>query len=141
MLVDGIDAESHQLDAALVEFRLKLGQGAKLGGANRSEILRVREQQCPAVADPVMEFDLAVGGFSLEIRGHRANLQSHIYLLSFTDEIAGIPASEMLIADPLLQIAPNCLLVGQTAKDRLAKVKPDMTMSAAGIQPASISMK
>src|SRR5882724_11197051 len=93
MLVDGIDAESHQLDAALVEFRLKLGQGAKLGGRHRSEILRVREQQCPAVADPVMEFELAVGRFSLEIRGNTAKLQSHIYLLLFTDEFAGVPAS------------------------------------------------
>ena len=29
----------------------------------------------------------------------------------------------MLIADPLFQIAPNCLLVGQAAKDRLAKAE------------------
>jgi hypothetical protein len=37
----------------------------------------VREQERPAAADPVMEFDFAFGGFSLEIRGHSANLESH----------------------------------------------------------------
>jgi hypothetical protein len=30
-----------------------------------------------------VEFDLAVGGFGLEIRGHSANLKSHFDLLSF----------------------------------------------------------
>src|ERR1700675_913038 len=40
-----------------------------------------------------------------------------------TDEIAGVPALEMLIADPFLQITPNCLLVGQAAKHPLAKAE------------------
>src|SRR5476649_2073620 len=44
----------------------------------RSEILRVRKQQRPAIADPVVEFDFAIGGFSLEIRGQRANWKSHV---------------------------------------------------------------
>src|SRR5260370_40490631 len=77
VLVDGIDAKPHQLDAALVEFRLQLRERAELGGADRREILRVREQKRPAVADPVMEFDLAFGGFSVEIRGYCAYLESH----------------------------------------------------------------
>jgi hypothetical protein len=64
-------------------------------------------------------------------------LQSHIYLLSFTDEIAGIPALEMLIADPLFQIAPNCLLVGQAAKDRLAKAEARYDDERGGY-PASV---
>jgi hypothetical protein len=35
-----------------------------------------------------MEFDLAVRGFRLEIRGHCANLKSHFDLMSFSkDEI------------------------------------------------------
>jgi hypothetical protein len=78
VFVDGIDAEPDQLDAALVEFRLQLCQHAEFGGADRGKILRVREQQRPAVADPVMELDLAIGGFGLEIRGHSANLESHV---------------------------------------------------------------
>ena len=76
--VDGIDAKPHQLDAALVEFRLQLGQRAELGGADRGEILRVREQQRPAVADPVVEFDFAFGGLGFEVRGDGANLECHV---------------------------------------------------------------
>ena len=80
----GSTLQPHQLDAALVEFRLQLGQRAEFGGADRGEILRMREQQRPAVADPVMELDLAFGGFGLEIRGHSANLEEPCYdLISF----------------------------------------------------------
>src|SRR5579872_4592522 len=75
--VDRVDRETYQLDTAFVELRLQFGQRAKFSGADRSEVFRVREQQRPAVADPVVEFDLAFGGLGLEIRGHRANLQSH----------------------------------------------------------------
>src|SRR5207247_5920621 len=67
----------HQLDAALVEFRLQLRENAEFGGADRREILRVREQQCPIGADPVVEFDLALGGLGFEIRGECANLECH----------------------------------------------------------------
>jgi hypothetical protein len=77
-LSNGIDAEPDQPDAALVEFGLKLCQGTEFSGADRGKILRVREQQRPAIADPVMELDLAVGSFGLEIRGHSANLKSHV---------------------------------------------------------------
>ena len=62
VLVDGIDAQAHQLDAALVEFRLQLCESAELGGAHRREVLRVREQERPAVADPVVELDFSLGG-------------------------------------------------------------------------------
>jgi hypothetical protein len=77
VLVDGVDAEPHQLDATLVEFRFQLRQCAKFRGADRGEILWVREQECPTAADPVMEFDFSLGGFSFEIRGGSANLESH----------------------------------------------------------------
>jgi hypothetical protein len=76
--VDRIDAEPHQLDAALIEFRLQFGQGAEFGGADRGEILGMREQERPAVADPIMELDFSFGGFGLEIRGHSANLECHV---------------------------------------------------------------
>ena len=42
---------------------------AELGGADRREILRVREQHRPRVADPFVEADAAFGGLGLEIRG------------------------------------------------------------------------
>src|SRR6266436_9953070 len=44
---------------------------------------------------------------------------------------------EMLIADPILQIAPNCLLVGQAAKDRLAKAEARYDDERGGY-PASV---
>src|SRR6201984_2313676 len=78
MLVHRIDAQADQLDAAPVEFRLQLGERAELGRADRGKILGVREQKCPAIADPVVELDFAFGGFGLEIRGRRAHLKGHV---------------------------------------------------------------
>jgi hypothetical protein len=43
----------------LVEFRLELRHVAELGGAHRGEVLGMREQHGPRVADPVVEPDLA----------------------------------------------------------------------------------
>src|SRR6185295_18955169 len=75
--VDGIDAQAHQLDAALVEFRLQLCESAEFGGTNRREILGMREQKGPAIADPVVEFDFSLGGLGFEIGGGCANLECH----------------------------------------------------------------
>jgi hypothetical protein len=61
-----------------VEFRFQLGQRAQFGGANRGKILGMREQQRPAVADPVVEFNFPIGGFSLEVGGYSAYLESHV---------------------------------------------------------------
>ena len=74
VLVDRIDRKTHQLDAALVEFRFQPGECTELGGANRGEILGMREQQCPAIADPVMEFDFPFGGLGYEVRSDSTNL-------------------------------------------------------------------
>src|SRR6185437_17151027 len=41
------------------------------------EILRVREQDRPLVADPLVKVDLAFGGFGGEIGGFVANADSH----------------------------------------------------------------
>ena len=53
VLVDGIDAEADDLDVALVEVRLELGHVAELGGADRGEVLRVREDDAPGIAEPL----------------------------------------------------------------------------------------
>src|SRR5579863_4504146 len=88
MAIDGVNAQSDQLDAALVEFRLQFGERAELGGADRGKILRMREQQRPTVADPVVEPNFAIGGFGFEIRGFGANLKSHIqpHVVLVTDQ-------------------------------------------------------
>jgi len=49
---DGIDAQADDLRVALGELRLQLRHIAELRGAHRSEILRVREKDGPAIADP-----------------------------------------------------------------------------------------
>ena len=58
-----------------------LRHGAELGGAHRGEVLRVREQDRPLVADPLVEVDLAFGGLGLEIGCGVADTQRHGFLL------------------------------------------------------------
>ena len=60
MVVDRVDADADDLDAALVELGLDPGHVAELGGADRGEVLGVREQDRPAVADPLVEADAAL---------------------------------------------------------------------------------
>ena len=50
-----------------VELGLELGHVAELGRADRGEVLGVREQHRPGVADPVVELDRALGGVGLEV--------------------------------------------------------------------------
>src|SRR5215469_13605903 len=78
--VDRVDGQTQDLDATLVEFRLKTRHRAELGGANRGEIFWMRKQHRPIVTDPVVEANFAFCGFGLEIWGGVINLQSHKYL-------------------------------------------------------------
>ena len=64
---DRVDREADDLDAALVELRLQLGDGAELGGAHRREVLRMGEEHCPAVALPIEEVDRALRGLCGEV--------------------------------------------------------------------------
>src|SRR5262249_24474210 len=50
---------------------------AELGGAHRREVLGMREQHAPGVADPVVKPDRAFGGVRLEVRCEVADLESH----------------------------------------------------------------
>ena len=70
-----IDRQAGDLHAAPVELRLDLGQVAQLGRADRREILGMREQDGPTVADPFMEPDAALGGFGLEVGRLAANAE------------------------------------------------------------------
>src|SRR3954447_12188869 len=80
MLVDRVDRQAYDLDAALVELRLDLGHVAELGGADGGEILWMREQHSPFVADPIVKTDLAFGGFRFEIRRSIVDRESHVHL-------------------------------------------------------------
>lgn len=59
--------QTNQFDATLRELRLKFGKGPQLRRANRSEILRVGEQNDPFVADELVEVDGSIGSFCFEI--------------------------------------------------------------------------
>ena len=59
--IERVHADRNGLDAALVEFGLQLGGVAQFGGANRREVLRVREQHNPVVAGPLVEIDGSLG--------------------------------------------------------------------------------
>src|SRR5690606_41426945 len=50
-----IDRDADQLDVALLELLLEASHRAELGGADRREILRVRDEDAPAVAEPRSE--------------------------------------------------------------------------------------
>src|SRR3546814_6893469 len=67
VVLDRIHAEADELHVALVELRLEPGDVAELGGADRREVLGMREQHGPAIADPVMELELPLGGLRGEI--------------------------------------------------------------------------
>ena len=65
--LDRIDRETDDLDIAFLEFRLDLGDVAELSGANRGEVLRVREEHTPAVSKPLVEVNRAQSGLGGEI--------------------------------------------------------------------------
>ena len=75
--IDRIDAEANDLHAALVEFGLDLCHVAELGGADRGEVLGVRENHPPGIAEPVVKPDAAFGSIGLKVRGDIAELECH----------------------------------------------------------------
>jgi hypothetical protein len=64
VVVERVDGEPDDLHVAAVEVRLDLRHVAELGGADRREVARVREQDRPRVADPVVEADPDLGGLA-----------------------------------------------------------------------------
>jgi hypothetical protein len=62
-----IHAEADYFDIASVEFRFQPRAFTKFGGANGSEILWMRKQNGPTVADPLMKTNRAVGCVGCEI--------------------------------------------------------------------------
>src|SRR5215211_5653021 len=67
MGISGVDAESNHFHAAFLEVRLTARDISELGGANGSEILRVREQNCPAITDPFVEANRSFSCICCEI--------------------------------------------------------------------------
>ncbi|MEX5728118.1 hypothetical protein Ga0609869_001471 [Rhodovulum iodosum] len=68
----------------------QLGGGRELGGADRGEILGMREQDGIAVADPVVKVDLAFGGVGGEVGGGVIDAQCHGLGLSCRWELCSL---------------------------------------------------
>jgi hypothetical protein len=73
VVVDRVDRQADDLGVALVELGLELGELAEFRRAHWGEVLGVREQDAPAVAEPFVEMDLALRRVGGEIGRLRAN--------------------------------------------------------------------
>lgn len=73
-----VSTQTNKLDVTLGELGLELGEGAQLGGADRGEVVRVREDDAPAVAEVLVEADGAIRSFGLEVRSSGAEAQSRL---------------------------------------------------------------
>src|SRR5262249_42042569 len=78
VVVDRVDAESQDLGVAPVEFRLQPRHVAELGRAYGREVLRMRKQDGPSTADPVVEGDGALCGLRLEVRRFGLDSERHV---------------------------------------------------------------
>jgi hypothetical protein len=69
VVVDRIDAQAKDLAVPRGKFRLESGHVAKFRRTDWREIFRVRKQDGPAVADPLVELNRPLRGFGYEIGG------------------------------------------------------------------------
>src|SRR5215203_624007 len=65
--IGGVYTESNYLHAAFFKIRLAASHVAQLSSANGGEILRMGEQDRPAIAKPLVKTDGAFGGLCCEI--------------------------------------------------------------------------
>ncbi len=77
----GIHAEADDLAVALFELRLKSRHVTEFGCADGCEVFRMREKHAPGIAQPLVEADGPVGGFSLEVRCYIVDSQHRRSLL------------------------------------------------------------
>ena len=61
------------LTAAAIELRLDLRHVSELGRADRCEVLGMREQHAPRIAQPLVKANRSVGGSGFEIRSRGAD--------------------------------------------------------------------
>ena len=72
-----VDGNADDLHVAAVELRFDLRHIAELGRAHRCEVLRMREEHRPGVADPVVEPNLALRRLRRKVRRRVVDRQSH----------------------------------------------------------------
>ena len=74
----GIDTQADDLGISFGELGLQTSHVSELGGADRREIFRMREQDCPTVTDPFVKIEVTLGGLGGEIRRFGIDSQRHI---------------------------------------------------------------
>ena len=72
-----IHADRDHFDAALLELAFDPRHVPQFGRAHRREVLGVREQDAPAIAQPFVEIDLALGRIRREVRRFVSQSQCH----------------------------------------------------------------
>ena len=77
VVLNPVDATPITLVPRLAHSSASLRHGAEFRGANRCEILGVREQDGPAVADQIMQRNSALVGFDGQIRNRVVDAQAH----------------------------------------------------------------
>lgn len=68
--LNGVGRETDELDTALGELWLELGESTELGGADWGVVLWVGEEDDPVVANELVEVDWSGGGLSIEVWGN-----------------------------------------------------------------------
>ena len=72
--------QTYELHASLIELRLHLRERAQLRRTHGSKVGRVREQNGPFVADPLMKINVALGGFGGEVGRGAAEAEARLLL-------------------------------------------------------------
>src|SRR2546429_6471407 len=67
VVTHGVGAQPEDFGVAPVELRLEASHVTELGGAHRREVLGVREQDRPLVAEPLVKMNRALGRFAGEV--------------------------------------------------------------------------
>lgn len=67
MRIDSVSRQANELNPALGEFGLEFSKGSQLGCADWCVVLRVREEDNPAVANELVKIDGTVGCVCFEI--------------------------------------------------------------------------
>ena len=73
MVAGRIDRQSDNLHVSALKLWFYPSHVAELGRADRGEVLRMREQDGPRIADPIVESYAAFGCFCFKIRCGLAN--------------------------------------------------------------------
>lgn len=74
--VDGVCGQANELNTALCEFGLELGEGAEFGGADWGVVFGMGEEDDPVVTDEFVEVDGTAGGVGLEVGGDGAKAEA-----------------------------------------------------------------